>query len=283
MDESKNSELSLIDLFLIIKQEWKKIFAFTFIFALLSLALAFLLPEKFTAATIVVPNDLGESNSGVNENISGIAALAGVDLSSSGTKKDEYIAILKSREFLYEFFDKYDVLIKLYSEDWNEAKGEWKSADLSHTNWKSYKDFNEEVLDIYEDIATGLITISIETPDPNLSAIWANSLIKDVNYKIQQDAINSSKSRLLFLAEKSEEVKIENLKRVIFSSIEREIQNEMMASVDDEYAFKIIDKAFVPELKSFPKRFGILISGTIIGFFFTVVFILLLKVFREER
>ncbi|WP_369293060.1 GNVR domain-containing protein [Motilimonas sp. 1_MG-2023] len=56
-----------------------------------------------------------------------------------------------------------------------------------------------------------------------------------------------------------------------------------MASFQQEFVFKIVDKAVVPEEKSKPNRAIISILGLILGVIFSVLFIFLKHYFKATK
>ena len=276
--DHEEKEAGLSDVLKALFQNWKLIFIGTVFSVILSISISFFLPVKFKASSIIVPVS-NEKESNLASQLGGLASFTGVNLSSSNSKKNEYIAILKSREFLYPFFERNNILPVLFAEKWNTNTNTWISGEKAPTLWDLYKKFHEDVFTLSEEIATGLLTVSIETEDPNISMIWANLLIKDVNDEIKNMAIEVSEKNLLFLSQKVESVKVSNIREALNQFIESELQKAMMANVSDEYAFKVIDKAVFPEEKSAPKRMIIIITGFFLGFFFFVLMALIRESF----
>ena len=55
---------------------------------------------------------------------------------------------------------------------------------------------------------------------------------------------------------------------VIYNLIEEQTKNIMLANVREEYAFKIVDPAIVPEIRVRPARRKIAIMGLLVGLLF---------------
>ena len=92
-----------------------------------------------------------------------------------------------------------------------------------------------------------LITFSINWTDPKQSADWANAMITRVNDHIRQQAIEEAEKSIYFLEEQLQSTSLLNAQSVLHSLVEDQTKNIMLANVRDEYAFKIIDPAVVPE------------------------------------
>lgn len=279
-EKTSENELSLIDILNLFIADWKILIACTLLSALIAVSIAFYLPEKFKATITILPINSDGTAEGESQ-LGGFASLAGVDIGSSGSRKYEYLAILQSREYLYSFFKKYNVLPFLYPDDWDKQKNEWNNSESVHRPWMAYNDFIDDYMEVFEDISTGLFTVSIETQSSELSAKWANALVRDVNAKIQASAVYEANEKLDYLEKKSTEIKIESVRRALFNSIEKEVQNAMMANVRKEYAFKILDPAVEPEMRSSPRRLIILITGATLGFFLSLLIILVRNSFKK--
>jgi uncharacterized protein involved in exopolysaccharide biosynthesis len=56
----------------------------------------------------------------------------------------------------------------------------------------------------------------------------------------------------------------------------------MLAEVQEEFIFKVVDPAVIPELKSSPKRALICVLGTLLGGMLSVVIVLVGFALRKE-
>ena len=57
-----------------------------------------------------------------------------------------------------------------------------------------------------------------------------------------------------YLTDALEKTAIADMQQIFYQLIEKQQQTKMLANVRDEYVFKVIDPAVVPEKKSGPKR-----------------------------
>jgi LPS O-antigen subunit length determinant protein (WzzB/FepE family) len=64
--------------------------------------------------------------------------------------------------------------------------------------------------------------------------------------------------------------------------VEEQAKTIMFAEVRDEYVFKTIDPAFVPEEKAKPKRALICILGTMLGCMLAMIMVLVRHFFRKD-
>ena len=76
-----------------------------------------------------------------------------------------------------------------------------------------------------------------------------------------------------YLNEKLAETKVSSMEAVFYQLIEQQTKNMMLASIKDEYVFKVIEPPQVPELKDSPKRALMVLLGAILGGLFSVYII----------
>ena len=147
---------------------------------------------------------------------------------------------------------------------------------------QTYEYVTENIIDYTIDRRTGLIYFTVDWDDPNIAAEWANNIINDLNNHIRQQAIEEIEKNIFFLEQQLKLTTQVNAQSVMFSLIEEQTKNIMLANVREEYAFKIIDPAVRPEMKIKPKRTNILIMGFIVGIFIGFLSVLLRNFYDKE-
>ena len=212
--------------------------------------------------------------------LGGLAALTGFALDGVGSGgKHEAIATLKSRSFLDKFIGRHDLLPILFADDWNAEAGEWEvdePEDIPSIS-QAYLKFTEDVFRLQDDTLTGLLTVSIEWTDPELAAAWANLLVSDVNERLKDKAIQEAQKSLGYLNRELQKAQAVELEQSIYSLIEEQIKRIMLASVRDEYAFRVLDPAIAPEKDEFirPNRIlAVLVAltlGLLVGMALSIV------------
>jgi LPS O-antigen subunit length determinant protein (WzzB/FepE family) len=78
-----------------------------------------------------------------------------------------------------------------------------------------------------------------------------------------------------YLNKQLETINSSNMETVFYQLIEEQNKNMMLAHVKDEYVLKTIDPAQVPEEKSKPKRALIVILGSLLGTFLSIVIVII--------
>ncbi|NMS25169.1 GNVR domain-containing protein, partial [Vibrio parahaemolyticus] len=75
---------------------------------------------------------------------------------------------------------------------------------------------------------------------------------------------------------------VADMQSTFYKLIEEQTKSLMLAEVQDEFIFKVVDPAVVPELKADPKRALICVLGTLLGGMLGVVIVLVRFIFRKE-
>lgn len=263
------TEISIAELWSVLKASRARIALITVASTVLAVAVAFLLPPVYRAEVLLAPvsDDQSGAAAGLTSQLGGIASLAGISLGGSGGGKDEFIAILQSRVLSDFFVRENNLLPILFEDDWDAAAGKWKSSDPVDvpTLWDAFKLMDKKVRQIVIDKKTGLVTLSIEWRDPELAAQWAEGLVKRANAYLRQQAVRHAENNLAYLQDQARKTTSVELQQAIYRLMEAEVKKSMLANVNEEYAFKVLDPAVVPEEKLRPKRGLIVVFGALFG------------------
>lgn len=270
MNESKSVREQEVDIFYIwnlFVRNKKILFAFTGVFFFLSVIYAFLSPEIYEAKAVLMAAGSADSgNNGLLRQYGGLASLAGVNLSDgAGSLTDEAVATMNSFSFQKKFLETeavYDAL----------AKG--LDADLDKfTLQAAVKFFDSNVLTVSKDKKTGVYTVTMRWRDRNLVAKWTNRYVAHLNSEIREKNMRETRLSIGFLEEKINETDVVEMRATLFSLVESQTRNLMLANVRQEYAFKVIDPAYIPEKRVAPNRAFILCLGCLLGFVLASIWI----------
>lgn len=297
-----DDEIDLIELAKAIWQGKWLIIAVTFIFAVGSVLFALSQPNIYRSEALLAP---AESNNSMKMpgQLGGLAALAGVNLGggNDGNKVALALEILKSREFLSRFIDKYELKpLVMAVESWQLENNQIifsEMYDATNQTWlrevkapyqpePSLQEVHEEflkLLTVSEDSASGMVRIAIEHYSPYVAADWVRLLVHEINEEMRQRETAEANSSIAYLQAQLEQTHLAEAHAMLYSLIEEQTKTLMLANVRPEYVLKTIDPAIVPEKKAKPKRALIAIVGTFLGGMLGVFVVLMLHVVRKQK
>ncbi|EKZ8659991.1 LPS O-antigen length regulator [Vibrio alginolyticus] len=300
-----DDEIDLRELF---KALWKgklTIIATTFAFAVGSVLYALSLPNIYKADALLAPAESsgGGGLSKMAGQLGGLAALAGVNLGASeSSQTDLAVQVMKSRQFIEAFIDKHDLLVPLMAaKDWDLANNklildeelynpnsrEWLREPnglrgSTPTAQEAFEVFNKEVLSISQDKESGLYTVSVKYYSPYIAQQWVNWLIEDINKVMRERTIAETSQNLAYLNTQLQKTSVADMQSTFYKLIEEQTKSLMLAEVQEEFVFKVVDPAVVPELKDAPKRALICVLGTLFGGMLGIAIVLISFAFRRK-
>ena len=282
----EDDEINLLDYWRILMRYKWLIILLTITSAAGTIAYAFSLTPIYRAEVTLAPASEDKSAaSALAGQFGGLASLAGVSLGGGGGKTEEAIATLNSRLFTDTFIKEKNLMPILFADMWDKNSENWKveSDKDKPTSWKAYKLFHSDIRSISEDKKTGMLALSIEWKDPEIATLWANELVKRINSHQKAAAIKEAQQSIEYLKNELQETSVVEMRQAIFRLIEAQTKNIMLANVRDEFVFKIIDPAVVPEEKIKPKKKLMAILGTIVGFMLGVFLAFLLAFLKKQK
>jgi len=259
------------------------IIAITAVFTISSIAYALLADQWFKAEVVMVPAKKNPGLPGQLGGLAGLASLAGVNIGDK-SESVEALAVLRSNEFVRDFIAEKNLLPVLFADEWDGANKRWKSTDPK--DWPDERDavryFQRSICLVTEDKRTSLVTVSIEWKDRKVAADWANSMVARLNERMRQRVLTESEQNIKFLRDELTATTMPTLQQSLSRLLENELQTLMLARGNQEFAFRVVDRAAIPKWRSRPKRTLLVCVATLGGGFFAVVVVLLMRVWRQS-
>lgn len=288
-EKAVDQELDLSQLFrAFIRAKWM-IISITSFFAIISLIVALNLPDIYRSDTLLAPaGSQQQSPIGALGQLGGLASLAGINIGEPSVDKTALaLEILRSRDFIGRFIEKYDLFVPLMaSKEWdlksnklvidddiyNESTKTWVREVSPPLKPKpslqeAYEKFLE-LMQIQQSKDNGMVTLSIEHYSPYIAQEWVSLLITELNLFMKRRDMQEAQRSMSYLEQQLKETQVEELRSVLFQLIEEQTKTLMLTQVTDEYAFKVIDPPIVSEKKAKPSRALICILSTLFGGFF---------------
>jgi len=298
---SKKDEIDIQKLFVELwKGKWI-IFVVTILFGAIAVIYSLNLPNIYKSDVLLAP--VTESSGlKISGELGGLAALAGVNLGNSGGEQTAIaIEILKSREFLGRFIRKYNLFVPLMAADgwdpvekkllldkdlYDEVSNTWlRNSDAFRNSKPSLLETYDKLLGLLSielDKQNGMVTLSIMHYSPYLAQKWASLIVSEINEEMRTRELDEAQSSIDFLTNKLADTELADIKRMLYSLIEEQSKTVMLANVREEYVFKTIDPAVVPEKKYKPSRAIICIFSVMVGFVLSVLFLMVRSFVRSK-
>lgn len=291
-----DDEIDLRELFAVIWQGKWLIIAITALFAVASVVYAINQPNIYKSEALLAPAEQEGSGglAGLAGQFGGLDSLAGVNLGGGSSNKAQLaIEVLKSRQFTSDFIQKHNILSDLMAaKTWdmqtNTVVYDSEMYDAQNNKWirevkapfkpepsmqEAFKVFSK-IISASTDKESGMVTVSVEHVSPSVAQQWVSWLIEDINKSMKERDVLEAVKSTDFLTQQLEQTKIADIRAVLYKLVEEQTKTIMFAKVRDEYVFKTIDAALVPEEKFKPKRALIAILGTMLGGMLSVMLVL---------
>lgn len=299
---SANDEIGLAELFNIIWRGKWLILMLSGICAVGSVFYALQLPNIYRAETVLSPlgKDGGMQLPG---QLSGLASLAGVNLGglSRGDNTNLALEIMVSRDFLARFIEKHDALVPLIAakgwdpstntllidpELYDTATKQWirkpaANQQVIPSSWEAVKAF-KKIFTVSRDKASGMVKLTLDHVSPELTMLWLNSLVRDINEEMRLREQSEAQRSIDYLTEQVKSTALTDLRTTLFALIEEQTKTLMLANVREEYMFRTVDPAVVPEERFAPRRSIIVILATFAGGFLALI-ILFIREFSFKK
>ncbi|WP_260260020.1 Wzz/FepE/Etk N-terminal domain-containing protein [Vibrio intestinalis] len=302
MQLNREDEIDLRELFGALWQgKWIIVFT-TFLLSISGVFYALSQPNTYqSAAVLVSAQDDGGGLSSMASQLGGLASLAGIGVGSGGAdSKTIALSVLKSRLFLNHFISSHQLLPELFAvkewdietgapqfdpEIYDAANSLWLSNSetgetLQPSDWDAHK-LLSGLVKVSEAKDTSLVTLSITHVSPHFAQRLVDLLVKDLNEWMKLEALEDSRTNIAYLQQQLERTNVVDMQNVFYQLIEEQTKTLMLAEVKDEFAFKTVDPAVVPEEKVGPKRALICILAAMLGGMLGIAIVLIRFAFKK--
>ena len=204
-----------------------------------------------------------------------VGNLAGISV--GGGSNAEPLVVLQSRGFIREFIEKNGLLDEIAAVA--GLGGEEGNVDIRD----AVDFFRDRALDVEENRTTRIVVMHVQWTDPETAAAWANGLVKQLNERMRQRALAQADSSVNYLKLELERSNVLTLQQSIGRLLEQQLQKAMLARVNEEFAFRVLDTAQPPNNRSAPRRRQIVMFAFLFGAFLASFAIALQWAIRDKR
>jgi uncharacterized protein involved in exopolysaccharide biosynthesis len=277
----------------------------TAIASIIVVVYALSLPNIYRSEALLAPASSSSGGlGGLAKQYGGLASLAGISLPGGGSEDKTALGleVMKSRRFIAEFIEHHDLLVPLMaSNGWDPLTGDLiidnKIYESAAGKWirdvpppkrpepslqEAHQKF-EKLLSITEDKKSGFISLSIKHYSPIVAQQWVVWLIEDINNTLREQDVAEAERSIAYLKQQVATTLLTDLQSMFFELIQSQTETIMLAKVRQEYAFKTIDPAVVPEEKFEPQRALICVLGALFGGMLAVLWVLVVHYAKKRE
>lgn len=238
----------------------------TFASTVIGVAYALSATEWYKAEVVLAPISSGSSLPASLSQLGGLANLAGINLGSSGDQRP--VAVLRSKEFAQDFIVDYKLDGVLIDPPLMPFKSD--PPDIRD----AVRFFDESVRNVTEDKKAGIVILAIRWKDPTVAANWANILVVRLNDRLQRQAAQDAERNVNYLQQEISKTSVISLQESLGRVLEIEMQKLLLARGNNEFAFKVIDRATPPKLRDWPRRTLITVIAAALGVLLSVLIVI---------
>ena len=237
-------------------------------FALVGFVQGFYFEKTLYRATAIVAVDsTGAADSGIfSGQVASLASIAGFNIPRLGqSRRQEYIAALTSRELVGTYITQKNLMPILLPEAYEATQNGTRTRPLTLGETVTY--FLRRVITVTEDRRSGLLKVDVDWTDPTIPSVWLSEILGLANQTIRDDTVREARASLDFLRAQNARETIEAVRQSIARLMEAKLNEVMLANVQDNFPFRMIDPPEVPFTGIWPPRLLMVAVGFLLGMF----------------
>lgn len=236
----------------------------------------------YAAQVSVVPVE-SQRSSGVLSQVVGLGNLVGLNL-GGGNSTTEALAVLRSRDLLRQYIEQHDLIPILFAKKWDGAAKRWKDSDADRIPdaRDAVSRFANDIRSVDEDKKSGLVILSIRWHEPHRAAEWASGLIELANDRLQKRALDQSERNIETLRSALKATEIPAVQQAIGRVLESELQKDLVARGQSEFAFRIVDDAEVPKRPVSPRPVLVALIALFAAAIISLSYAMVARISRSE-
>ena len=191
--------------------------------------------------------------------------------------------MLLSKGFARDFITSQNLMPVLFADKWDANTHNWRKGIQPPTLEGGVRKFTSTVRAVAQDKKTGLVKITVDWYSPELAAAWANRTVEMVNDILRMQAVSEADRSIDYLNKELAKTNAVEMQHVIYRVMEDQLNTAMLANVQREYAFRVIDPAVAPVQKYGPHRSILTLVGAAVGFFIGLAVLYVRRAVRPQK
>lgn len=285
------SERRTVDVSLLARIVWRRrsLFATTLaaVFLLIVLYLHLhLSPDRYTVFMQVAP--VINSQNPISGSLGGLAKLAGVDMNASNPGAAQFrmfLSGLTSRDTADLVAKDQDLMRAMFPKQWSKADKQWRqppslTRPITHaikafwgiTNrpWHppdggDVQQYLSEHLEQYEDPKSPVVTLRIDSDEPQVSRRLLLKLVGTVDHLLRQRALRRANDYVKYLTHQLDVETVAEYRQTLMAHLAEQEQTLMMANASVSFSMQVFNDAAIPPVPSAPKAMVLLVSALVLG------------------
>lgn len=270
----------------LLRRQWFWLLLFPLLFAAGAILYVTRAPFVYESSVLLAPaeeEDAGGLLGSLSGQLGSISSLVGADLGGGAQMKDRALAIMRSRSFSDRFIRERGLLAVMFADRWDAQRKAWIGSAPSAD--EAFEEFDRRVRFISEDRKGGFVRVAMRARDPQLAAEWATAFVSDLNSHMRSQASSEASRNLEFLNRELAQTTVVGVQQSLYRLIETQVRNKMLASVREEYAFRVIDPALAaaPDRYVSPRRLLVVALAIVAGLILALVVAVVRETARQSN
>ncbi|HEY4544901.1 MAG TPA: GNVR domain-containing protein [Pedomonas sp.] len=278
--------LYLAEIFYDVLRQRVLILAITALCLLIGSVHSYTADRLYTAKTTLIPvNDRQEQptvNGAISSAISGFGGLLGKGQNAGNA--EIALELAKTREFVRLILEKHPKFNHYILPTCSmKASDNTVRACAVGDLWHATNKWKNQIFSAGSQPEVGIYWIEVELPDPDLAAVVANSVVSMMDQKLRVMSLEKTSSNIKYLSAQLQNTANSDVRHTITVLLQRQIEDQMLASNQTAYVFQVLESAVAPAAPSSPKVLMIMIGSGVIGIFLGIIVALIRSSRRAIR
>jgi uncharacterized protein involved in exopolysaccharide biosynthesis len=245
-----------------------------------------LTPVKFTVFTQVAP--VVNSQNPISGSLGGLAKLAGVDVNAANPGAMQFrlfISALTARDTANLLARDQDLMKALFPKQWSSSENRWRqppsltrpvtrtikailgfpSRPWHPPDGSDVQQYLSDHLEIYEDPKGPVVTLRIDSDEPQVSRRLLQQLVGTVDQLLRQRALKRATDYVRYLSRELNIETVAEYRQTLMAHLAEQEQTLMMANAGVSFSMQIFNQPAVPANPSAPKALVLLITAMVLG------------------
>lgn len=260
--------------------------------SVLGAVVALNVPDRYESEGVYALSAKEASLGGLVGQYSGLAAMAGLDLSSGENNDvDQALELVDSWPFLEKIIQIYDLKpliagVKTWDRKSNSIVWDADQYNFESKEWirkpppgklaepSSFEVFQalKGMIKVDYSKSVGLVRVSVEHYSPIVAKEWVVLIVKELDKHFQQRDVSMSENAIKYLQEKIDETGLSEMKSVLYEMVESQTKTLMLANISSGYLLKEVVPPKIAEEKSRPARVSYVLFAGFLGCLLGILF-----------